>query len=93
MAPKKFYSSGILLFAGLSLSLFGAQKEKKEISAKERPMPSYELPQPEKEARLRDVWKHPTGSPEAFARDGVRLGANGQNRGAADGVAEREKGQ
>jgi carboxypeptidase Q len=49
MAHKRLYSLSILLIAGLSLSLFGAQKDKKPAASKEASRPSYELPQPEKE--------------------------------------------
>jgi len=48
MASRMLRFIGITLIAGLSLSLFGAQKEKKE-TPKEPAKPSYELPQPEKE--------------------------------------------
>jgi len=49
MASRKFRFIGITLIAGLSLSLFGAQKDKKESAAKEAAKPSYDQPQPEKE--------------------------------------------
>jgi len=49
MGSKKIHWLSVVLIAGLSLSLFGAQKEKKEAAAKEAQKPSYELPQPEKE--------------------------------------------
>jgi carboxypeptidase Q len=50
MTSQKLRVACLLLIAGLSLSVYAAQKEKKEPAAKEPAKPSYELPQPEKEA-------------------------------------------
>src|SRR5277367_2725532 len=44
-----FASAGVMLVAGVSFSLFAADKDKKETAAKETTRPSYEMPQPEKE--------------------------------------------
>jgi carboxypeptidase Q len=60
MLPQEFFRKGpvmtqklrvacLLLTAGLSLSVYAAQKQKKEPAEKEPARPSYELPQPEKE--------------------------------------------
>jgi Peptidase family M28 len=49
MPSRKIYAASVLLSTGLSLSMFAAQKGKKEPPPKEAPAPSYELPQPEKE--------------------------------------------
>jgi carboxypeptidase Q len=49
MAPQKLRFACLLLTAGLSLTVYAAQKDKKEPPAKEPAKPSYELPQPEKE--------------------------------------------
>jgi carboxypeptidase Q len=48
MASKKILSSCFCLIAGVSLSVFAGEKDKKE-APKEPAKPSYELPQPEKE--------------------------------------------
>jgi hypothetical protein len=47
MRVKQISAAIVLVVAGFSLAVFGAQKQKKE--AKEATPPSYELPQPEKE--------------------------------------------
>jgi carboxypeptidase Q len=49
MTSKKIVAFGLSLTVSLSLSIFAAQKEKKETSSKDAAKPSYELPQPEKE--------------------------------------------
>jgi carboxypeptidase Q len=49
MVTKKLFAVSILLLGSLSLSMFAAQKGKKEVPAKEPAKPSYELPQPDKE--------------------------------------------
>ena len=49
MTSPKLRVARMLLIAGLSLSVYAAQKEKKEPVAKEPAKPSYEMPQPEKE--------------------------------------------
>jgi hypothetical protein len=49
MTSNKTVALSLLLTVSLSLSIYAAQKEKKEASAKEAAKPSYELPQPEKE--------------------------------------------
>ncbi len=46
MARKKLFRVTLLLIAGLSLSVFAAEKDKKEAATKEPAKPSYELPQP-----------------------------------------------
>jgi carboxypeptidase Q len=48
MKPMQISALSLLAIAALSLSVFAAQKEKKE-TVKEPPKPPYELPQPEKE--------------------------------------------
>jgi carboxypeptidase Q len=49
MTSKRLRVACFLLTAGLSLSVYAAQKDKKEAPAKEPAKPSYELTQPEKE--------------------------------------------
>jgi carboxypeptidase Q len=49
MPPRKIFAVSLFLIAGLSLSMFAAEKSKKE-APKESPKPSYELPQPENES-------------------------------------------
>jgi carboxypeptidase Q len=49
MTSQKLRVACLLLTAGLSLSVYAAQKQKKEPAEKEPVKPSYELPQPEKE--------------------------------------------
>jgi carboxypeptidase Q len=49
MPPKKTYSVSLLLLASLSVSVFAAQKQKKQTTQAEPAKPSYELPQPAKE--------------------------------------------
>ena len=46
MPSKKIFAASLLLIASLSVSLFAAQKNKKDAAPKEPPKPSYELPQP-----------------------------------------------
>ena len=50
MRTRRFPALLAVLFVAFSLSMAGAQKNKKESTAKEPPKPSYELPQPDKEA-------------------------------------------
>ena len=50
MRSLKIFASATILVAGVSLSLFAADKDKKEVASKEASRPSYELPQPEKES-------------------------------------------
>jgi carboxypeptidase Q len=50
MWTRRFPALLAVLFVAFSLSMAGAQKNKKESAAKEPPKPSYELPQPDKEA-------------------------------------------
>src|ERR1700741_2098666 len=50
MWTRRFPALLAVLFVAFSLSMAGAQKNKKESTAKEPPKPSYELPQPDKEA-------------------------------------------
>jgi len=49
MASRKIFSVSLLLIAGLSLSTFAAEKDKKQAATKEPAKPSYELPQPQTE--------------------------------------------
>jgi carboxypeptidase Q len=49
MTSIKLRLIGACLAAALSMSVYAAQKQKKESAAKEPEKPSYELPQPEKE--------------------------------------------
>lgn len=49
MASRKIFSVSLLLIAGLSLSMFAAEKDKKQAATKEPAKPSYELPQPQTE--------------------------------------------
>jgi carboxypeptidase Q len=49
MASRKIFSVSMLLIAGLSLSMFAAEKDKKQAATKEPAKPSYELPQPQTE--------------------------------------------
>jgi carboxypeptidase Q len=49
MWTRRFPALLAVLFVAFSLSVAGAQKNKKESTAKEPPTPSYELPQPDKE--------------------------------------------
>jgi carboxypeptidase Q len=49
LARRFFPALLVVLFVAFSLSTAGAQKNKKESTAKEPPKPSYELPQPDKE--------------------------------------------
>jgi carboxypeptidase Q len=46
MPPKKVYGVSLLLIASLSVSVFAAQKQKKQATTTEPAKPSYELPQP-----------------------------------------------
>jgi carboxypeptidase Q len=50
MWTRRFPALLAVLFVAFSLSMAGAQKNKKESTAKEPPKASYELPQPDKEA-------------------------------------------
>jgi carboxypeptidase Q len=50
MWTRRFPALLAVLFVAFSLPMAGAQKNKKESTAKEPPKPSYELPQPDKEA-------------------------------------------
>jgi len=50
MFTRRFPALLAVLFVAFSLSMAAAQKNKKESTAKEPPKPSYELPQPGKEA-------------------------------------------
>jgi hypothetical protein len=50
MRSLRIFVPTTILVAGLALSLFAADKDKKEAASKESPRPSYELPQPEKES-------------------------------------------
>src|ERR1700751_5540431 len=50
MRTRRFPALLAVLFVAVSLSMAGAQKNKKESTAKEPPKASYELPQPDKEA-------------------------------------------
>jgi hypothetical protein len=50
MLTRRFPALLAVLFVAFSLSMAAAQKNKKESTAKEPPKPSYELPQPDKEA-------------------------------------------
>lgn len=47
MSSRTQYSVSLLLLAGLSLSLFAGEKDKKPTTAAESAKPSYELPQPQ----------------------------------------------
>lgn len=46
MSSKKIFTATLCLAAGLSVSMFAAQKDKKAAAPKEPAKPSYELPQP-----------------------------------------------
>ena len=46
MAPRKICSISLLLIVSLSVSVFAAQKQKKQATTTEPAKPSYELPQP-----------------------------------------------
>ena len=50
MWTRRFPALLAVLFVAFSLSMAGAQKNKKESTEKAPPKPSYELPQPDKEA-------------------------------------------
>ena len=50
MRTRRFPALLAVLFVAFSLSMAGAQKNKKESTEKAPPKPSYELPQPDKEA-------------------------------------------
>jgi hypothetical protein len=50
MRSLEIFVPSTILVAGLALSSFAADKDKKEAASKESPRPSYELPQPEKES-------------------------------------------
>jgi len=50
MRIRKSLVPVVAVCAGLTLSLFAGQKEKKETAPKETARPSYEMPQPEKES-------------------------------------------
>lgn len=50
MRIRKSLIPAAIVCAGLALSLFAGQKEKKEAAPKEAARPSYEMPQPEKES-------------------------------------------
>ena len=50
MRPQRIFIPATILLAGLAVSLFAADNDKKETASKEAPRPSYEMPQPEKES-------------------------------------------
>jgi hypothetical protein len=50
MRLQQFFVPASILAAGLAVSLFAADKDRKEAASKEAARPSYEMPQPEKES-------------------------------------------
>jgi carboxypeptidase Q len=83
MRSLKAVTSGTILIAGLTFSLFAADKDKKETTPKESLHPSYELPQPEKESL--DLAMYQSIRIEALTHSHVMEYASG----LADGIGPR----
>jgi carboxypeptidase Q len=69
MAFRKFHTSALLLIAGLSFSMFAAQKDRKSAAPGAPARPSYELPQPPTE--ILDYAMYGTIREEALAHSHV----------------------
>jgi carboxypeptidase Q len=83
MLSKRFFSVSVCLIASACLSLFAAQKDKKQPAAKEPEKPSYELPQPATETL--DYAAYASIRSEAFAHSHIMEYASG----LMDGIGPR----
>ncbi len=83
MRSLKAISSATVLLAGLTFSLFAADKDKKEATSKEPARPSYELSQPEKESL--DLAMYQSIRIEALSHSHIMEYASG----LADGIGPR----
>ncbi len=83
MRSLRIFVPSTILVAGLALSLFAADKDKKEAASKESPRPSYELPQPEKESL--DLAMYQNIREEALAHSHIMEYASG----LMDGIGPR----
>ncbi len=83
MRSLRLFVPAAILAAGVSFSLFAAQKDKKEAAPKESVRPSYELPQPEKETL--DYAMYQNFREEALAHSHIMEYASG----LMDGIGPR----
>src|SRR5580704_7396612 len=83
MRSLRIFAPAAILIAGLQLSLFATDKDKKETSPKETPRPSYEMAQPEKESL--DFAMYQNIREEALAHSHVMEYASG----LMDGIGPR----
>src|ERR1700721_4687421 len=83
MRSLRIFAPAAILIAGFALSLFAADKDKKESATKEPPRPSYEMPQPEKESL--DLAMYQSIREEALAHSHIMEYASG----LMDGIGPR----